>query len=529
MKEQRKKAAQARSMDWTELHRRIQEVQSVAEHGTGVALSKYADHDHRSFGSMVDNFLEDMKKVLMLPFSSLLEILPKQVRDLSRDLGKDVELVMHGSEIEIDRRILEEMKDPLIHIVRNCIDHGLEKPQVRAQRGKPARGKLTIGVSQTDGNSVEILITDDGGGIDVAKVKSAAVRHRIVSQEDVDKMSDAEAMSLIFQSELSTSPIITDLSGRGLGLAIVREKVEKLGGLASVQATPGTGTTFRLLLPLTLATFRGILVQSAGQLFVVPTANVERVTRVAREAITSVENRATVTLNGRSVSMVSLQRVLELPEDEVEAADKDYVQLLVVGSGDKRIAFGIDEVLHEQEVLVKSLGKNLERVRNIAAATVLGTGRVVPILSVPDLLKSATRVGAEAGRASSGAKADETKRHSILIAEDSITSRMLLKNILESASYDVKATVDGMDAFTTLKNEDFDLVVSDVEMPRMSGFELVAKMRADKKLASIPVVLVTSLESREHRERGIEVGANAYIVKSSFDQSNLLDVVQKLI
>jgi len=219
---------------------------------------------------------------------------------------------------------------------------------------------------------------------------------------------------------------------------------------------------------------------------------------------------------------------LDLPAVQTSEEASDFIPALILGSGEKRIAFGVDAVLGEQEVLVKSLGKNLTRVRNIAGATVLGSGKVVPILSAGDLLKSAVRAHSAPRRPvveKNGVKA----RKSVLVAEDSITSRMLLKNILEAAGYSVKTAVDGIDAFTTLRSEDFDLVVSDVEMPGMSGLDLTSKIRGDKKLSQIPVVLVTSLGSREDRERGIDVGANAYIVKSSFDQSNLLEVIRRLV
>jgi len=224
--------------------------------------------------------------------------------------------------------------------------------------------------------------------------------------------------------------------------------------------------------------------------------------------------------------------VLELPRKSATREEVDTTKHLyaaVVGSAEKRIAFLVDEVLDEQEVLVKSLGKQLSRVRNIAGATVLGTGKVVPILNVPDLMKSAVKVAAGPARAAVTEGKVETREKTILVAEDSITARTLLKNILEAAGYNVKTSVDGVDAFTALRTEDVDLVVSDVEMPRMNGFDLTAKIRADKKLEDLPVVLVTALESREDRERGIDAGANAYIVKSSFDQSNLLEVVRRLI
>ncbi|MGB7543617.1 MAG: response regulator, partial [Burkholderiales bacterium] len=329
----------------------------------------------------------------------------------------------------------------------------------------------------------------------------------------------------VFQSGVSTSPIITDVSGRGLGLAIVREKVERLGGSVAIESRPGAGTRLRIALPLTLATFRGVIVRAGERLFVIPAASFERVVRVAKEDIRTVENRETIPLGGRAVSLVGLGDLLELPRKAGEAADS--VQAVVLGLGAARIAFRVEQVLGEQEVLVKTLGPQLARVRNVAGASVLGTGQVVPVLNVPDLMHSAVKratVPIAPVAESAGAQ-----QRSILVVEDSITSRALLKNILESVGYRVTTAVDGIDAYTALKTATFDLVVSDVEMPRMDGFDLTAKVRADKQLAELPVVLVTALGSPEHRERGIDVGANAYIVKSSFDQSNLLEIVRRLI
>jgi len=495
-------------------------------------LTKSMEYDRRFLDGTVDHLLEDTKKVLLLPFSSFLEIFPKLVRELSRDLGKDVELVIQGGEIEIDKRILEEMKDALVHLIRNCIDHGIEDPKERARKKKPLRGTVTLSVSQKTSNNVEILISDDGAGIDISKVKSAAIKLGLVSQAEADKLNEREVLSFIFQSGISTSPFVTDISGRGLGLAIVREKVEKLGGLISVETYPHQGSTFRILLPLTFATFRGVLVQVGEQVFVVPSANVERVARIRREAVKTVGNRETITLDDRVVPLVGLAEVLELPQGEKkpEASpgreDPEFILVFVLGTAERRIAFGVDKVLNEQEVLVKSLGRQLSRVRNIAGATILGTGKAVPILNVPDLLKSAVKLTPGPSRIRSVAKEAGTKRKSILVVEDSITTRILLKNILESAGYQVKTVVDGVDALAALGAENFDLVVSDVDMPRMNGFDLTAKIRADQRLSELPVVLVTSLEDRE---RGLNVGANAYVVKRGFEQSNLLEVIRRFI
>lgn len=500
-----------------------------------VRLQRAAEQDQRLLTGMTDSLRQDVKEMQLLPFSSLLDILPRLSRELAREQGKNVDLVIQGGEIEIDRHILEEMKDPLIHLVRNCIDHGIEQPVARSGKGKPLHGTITLACSQKDSGTAEVLVADDGAGINVPGLRAAAHKLGIVSAEETEQFGEPELMALAFQSGISTSPIITDISGRGLGLAIVREKVERLGGSIVIKSSPDDGTAFHLLLPLTLANFRGVLVRASGQLFVIPSTSVERVVRINKKDIRTVENRETVLLDERPVSLVRLGDVLELPRPA--AADtamdaQDNASALVLGSGLARIAFQVEEILGEQEVLVKALVRPLTRVRNVAGASVLGTGRVVLVLNVADLLKSAVKrppVTLAAEHPLPAEKHEKAMKPSILVVEDSITSRTLLKSILESAGYRVSTAVDGVDGYTTLKTGAFDLVVSDVEMPRMDGFGLTAKIRADKQFTRLPVVLVTALGSREHRERGIDAGANAYIVKSSFDQSNLLEVVQRLI
>jgi two-component system chemotaxis sensor kinase CheA len=491
------------------------------------ALAKSAEQDQRTLGTMVDGLLEDIKQALMLPIASTLEILPRLVRDLARDQRKDIELVVSGAETQIDRRILQEIRDPLLHLVRNSIDHGIETPEARQLAGKVPRGTLSVTVGRKDGK-VEIVVSDDGGGIDAGKVREAARKLGIAAVTG-DGREDQDVVPLVFRSGLSTSPIITDLSGRGLGLAIVQEKVERLGGTIAVETRTGRGTAFRMMLPVTLATFRGVHVRVNDQHFIVPTAQVEQALRFKKDAIKTVQNRETLYWNAQTVSLVRLADVLELAQAASGVSSEDHFQALVLSSGGTRIAFLVDDIIGEQEVLAKILGKPLSRIRNIAGATVLGSGKPVAILNVADLLRSAVRIASSATATATQSEDTQPETKSILIVEDSITSRALLKNILESAGYQVVAAVDGAEAFNRLKTERFDLVVSDVEMPRMDGLELTTRIRADKALAEIPVVLVTGLESREHRERGADAGANAYIVKSSFDHSNLLDVVGRLL
>lgn len=489
-----------------------------------------AEQDSHALGGMADNLLEETGRALMLPCGRLLDAFPRFVRDLARDQGKDAELVVRGEDMEMDRRILEEMKDPLLHMLRNAVDHGIENPSTRVDRGKPRRGRIELSIQRAAGNHAEILLSDDGTGIDPAMVRAAAAKAGIAAAAEAGDAGDPEILACIFRSGVSTSPIITDISGRGLGLAIVREKVERLGGTVTVSTRPGEGTTFRAAVPLALARFRGVLVRAESRLFVIPTANVLRVARVARDEIRTVERRETVCLDGQAVSLVRLADVLGIPPAAPPGAPGPTVQVVFLGSPQRRIAFAVDEVVSEEELLVKGLGRQLSRVRNVAGVSMRGAAGVVPILFPPDLMDSAVRASAAAPTPPVPARAAEGgAKKSILVVEDSITSRTLLRNILEAAGFRVGTAVDGVDGLTQLRAGSYDLLVSDVDMPRMNGFDLTAKIRADRRLAELPVVLVTALESREDRERGIDVGANAYIVKSQFHRSNLVEVVERLL
>lgn len=490
-------------------------------------IGRAARHDSDMVGKSVDNLLENAKKLLLLPFATISASFPKLVRDLCRAEGKEADLVITGEQVELDKRILEEMKDPLVHMLRNAVAHAVEMPAVRLAQGKPACARLALAVSQADGNRVQIVLSDDGAGIATQQIREAAVRRGLVSETEAARLDEAGVQALIFRSDVSTSSVATQLSGRGLGMAIVHENTQRLGGEVRVQSRPGLGTTFSIVVPAIRATFRGILCQVAGRPMLMPVALVERVARVRREDVRSVEGHETIHLENRAVALVRLADVLEMaaPQDQPGG----QIQVLLVGSGDQSVAFAVDAVLQEQEVLVKPLRKPLVRVRNIAAAAVLGSGQVVPILNVADLLKSVRHMAPGSTRLVASLKPKPVAARSILVAEDSITSRMLIKTILESAGYRVRTAVDGMEAFALLRSEPFDLLVSDVEMPRLNGFDLTAQVRADNRLAALPVVLVTALATREDRERGIDVGANAYIAKGSFDRDNLIEAVARLV
>jgi two-component system, chemotaxis family, sensor kinase CheA len=492
------------------------------------SLLKTFKNDNRTLGGMVDNLLDGMKEVMMYPASILLNTFGKIVRDLSGDLGKSADLEIEGGDIELDRRILDEMKDPFIHLIRNSIDHGIEKPDLRIAKGKNPKGKLKISIERLSGNEISISFEDDGRGIDIDRVKKEALKKKIADPDEISLLSNEAALKLIMKSELSTSDVITDISGRGLGLAIVQEKVEKLHGSVSIGTDPGKGTCFTIHLPVTLATFRGILISLDGSSFILPTVDVERIRRVPVQEIKTVEGKETILHNGSPISLVKLSDILGLEENGLPL--RKFLNVLIIRNPEVKIAFVVDEIISEQEVLVKPFNKQLRRVRNILGATILGSGKIIPILNVADLIKSSLKsTYLDFQRNETGTVLTAAPANSILIVDDSITSRILLKDILESSGYKVTSAIDGLEALTILKTGRFDAVVSDVEMPRMNGFELTKSIRADEKLSGLPVLLVTALASREDREKGIDAGANAYIIKSDFDQSNLLETIKKLI
>ncbi|MBC7473296.1 MAG: response regulator [Candidatus Sericytochromatia bacterium] len=486
-----------------------------------------SEQDSEIANITIERLLEDVKKTLMLPFNSITELFPRMVRDIAKQQEKEIDFFITGGDIEIDKRILEDIKEPLIHLLRNSIDHGIESTLQRKKSKKKNVGKIEISVTQTGIDKIEINVRDDGQGIMIEKVKKKALETGLISSDQEISMTNQEISYLIFNSGFSTGNIITDISGRGLGNAIVKEKIEKLGGVVTLDYIPNEMTNFKLTLPLTLATFRGLLIREKEKHFVLPLINIEKVTKINKNEIKIYEGVQTIHIDQQIIQLVSLSDILNLSSSS-SYEQSEFLQVVIIFTTDKKLAFCVDEVLHEQEVMIKTLGKQLLKVANIGGLTVLASGKLVPVINTNELSKTVANKPIKYLKESVINK-EEIKKKSILIAEDSITSRTLLKNILETSGYDVTTTVDGYEAYLILIQKTFDLVISDVEMPRMTGFELTKKIRETEKIANIPVILVTSLSSKEHKEKGIEVGANAYIVKTEFDQENLLQIIPKLI
>ena len=429
---------------------------------------------------------------------------------------------IHGGNIEVDRRILETLKDPIIHMIRNSIDHGIQSPDERAKQGKPRHGTITINAEEVGGSNVEISIADDGTGINVDKVKEASIKQNLLSAIEARDISYQDAIKLAFHSGVSTSSSVTHLSGRGLGLGIVSEKVEKLGGRIVVESEPNRGTRFRLILPLTLATFRGIRIQVSEQEYIMPAHNVVNVMRLKQEDIHTLENCKTISIEGHSLSFIHLADLFG-----VHRKNGSLVALIIKGV-DKTVAFGADGVFGEHEVLVKSLGSQCVRLKNVMAATIMESGKVIPILNPIDLIASALKQHVVAQAPIETGK-KESKRKVILFAEDSITTRLMIKNILETAGYEVRTAVDGAEALALLQTNKVDLLLTDIEMPNLDGFSLIEKIKATNAHKSLPVVICSACASREDREKGMLLGANAYLDKSSFTQQILLNLIGKLV
>ncbi len=488
---------------------------------------KRCRRDQYFINQKIEDILFALKNVVMMPLSLLFESFPRMIRDIAKMQSKQVETIIEGGEIEVDRRILEEIKDAMIHILRNAVDHGIESPEQRRAVGKNPTASIRVKAVLERGNEIMISVMDDGRGIDIAKLREKLIRQGIAEEGVIREMGDDEVMQYIFKPEISTADMVSNISGRGLGLSIAYEKTENLGGTISVRSEPSKGTAFIIRLPVNVATFKIIVVRGFdGSFYGIPTRNVTSFLRVRPEDIKIIEGKETIDYRGIALSVISIDEALHV--NSVINKQEAWRNLLILYSDGKGIAFSVKEILNEEDVFLKGFGMQVKRFRNFTGAATLCSGSTILIINVSDLLKSAFKRGiASSYRIDdlSGAK----KKRTILIAEDSITARTLFKGILEGAGYSVATAVDGMDAWNALKTNEFDLLVSDVQMPVMNGFELTARIRNDRKLYSLPVVLVTGLETREDKEKGIEVGANAYIVKSSFEQSNLLEVIKGLL
>jgi two-component system chemotaxis sensor kinase CheA len=492
-------------------------------------LLDHLNNDCNHLQIITDDLQNGIRSVRMLPIATLFDLFPRMVRDLAHNQNKDIVLEVQGQEAEVDRQALELMKDPLTHLLRNAVDHGIELPEERLMAGKPRHGTIRLCAEQR-GNNLVLTISDDGRGINLDAVRQAAIEQGLVPPEKMADFSERDVVELIFHSGLSTARKTTDLSGRGVGMDVVRKNLEQIHGFIQVETMLGVGTSFVLMLPITLTTSQVLLVRVGGETVALPMINVERILHVNVLKVGNIEGHSAIYAEGRPMPLVSLANVLKLPEVEQPLLPDAKIPVVILSVAEKRIALRTSGFLSTQQVVVKSLGGQLRRVRNVAGAAILGDGQLVTILNVSDLMKSLQ--GKSLASLGLPIVTKEARRWRVLLADDSITTRTLEKHILENAGYEVLTAADGQEAWKLIcqnEKELPDLVVSDVNMPKMDGFALTQSIKSDSSYARVPVVLVTSLESSQDRLHGMEAGADAYIIKSTFDQKELLETIERLI
>jgi two-component system, chemotaxis family, sensor kinase CheA len=488
----------------------------------------------------------------LLPLSTIFNLFPRTVRDLSKREGKEVKLVIEGGETTADKRILEEMKDPLMHMIRNAIDHGIETVEEREMIGKNRVASLRIKGYNTSGNII-IEVADDGRGLDLERIKKTAIKRNICTLEQLELMTENQVQSLIFAPGFSTRIFVTEISGRGVGLDVVRTNVEALKGTIQVDSLPGKGCTFRLQLSTSLATANVLIVVVEDINYALPVEFVEKAKLVSHSDIFAIEGKETILLNGQPLSVAHLRDLLELNNREWMQKNREWRQetwsevnrktpkellgsnsakmpCIILKVGEERLGLFVDALIDEQDVVIKPQSQLLKRVRNVSGATILDTGEVCMVLNPHDLIKSVRKQ--VLSRSVSGVRSQiETpnRKQVILLAEDSIATRTQEKRILEGAGYEVVTAVDGLDAFNKLKTRDFDAVISDVQMPNLDGLGLTMKIRQQKQYSELPIILVTSLASDEDRKKGADAGANAYIPKGTFNQDVLVETLKRLV
>ncbi|GAB1392693.1 hybrid sensor histidine kinase/response regulator [Rhodocyclaceae bacterium] len=479
---------------------------------------------------LMDELHDKTLLMRMLPLAIVFEPAARLVRELARSVGKQVECTVVGAEIELDRQMIDKLSDPIIHLIRNAIDHGIEPPEARIAAGKPAQGRLRLSARQ-DGSWVVIDIGDDGGGIPVAAVRDKAVKKGFLTAEKAAALTDQEAIDLIFLPGFSTSNIITDLSGRGVGMDVVKQTIlDDMRGVVSVETRPGVGTTFSLRLPLSLAVMRVLLVEVDGLPFGFTAQYVTELLRLPHEALLNVAERNAVILRNEFVPVVPLTELLRVPA-QTRAVHNDRklgLLLVVLRVRNEKIAVRVDQLLDERDMVIKPLPEHMRKLPLVSGMVITGKNELVSVLHAPALLDSARRARGQAVQSEAASHAAET-HYRVLVVDDSLNTREIEKDVLEAYGYDVTLAEDGLDGFRKAMDGDFDAVLTDVEMPNMDGFSLTARLRQEDKYRDKPIVIITSREKEEDKRRGVQVGADAYIVKGDFDQSNLVDTLRALL
>lgn len=473
--------------------------------------------------SMVDEVLT----LRMRPFRDGVQAFPRMVRDLARNMGKDVQLHIIGEDTLVDRDILAKIESPLNHMLRNAVDHGMDAPDGRAAAGKPAVGTIVLEAKHRAG-MLSIEISDDGRGVDLEKIRARVVERKMASPQMAASLSPAELLEFLFLPAFSLKENTTEISGRGVGLDIVHETIRSQNGTVRIESELGVGFRTFITLPLTQSIVRALVVDIKGEAYAVPIVQVERVVKVPQSAIHTLESKQFFDLGGEHLGLVSASQVLELGDTD---ASGDELAVVVIGSGARRYALVVEAIRGEQSLAVQALDPIFGKMRDISAAALLDDGEPVLILDVPDLLLSIDKLLHEGGlhQLAKSDQAERRKTKRILVVDDSLTVREMERKLLLGRGFLVDIAIDGIDGWNVVRSGDYDLVITDVDMPRMDGIELVTLIKKDIHLHKLPVMIVSYKDRPEDRARGLSAGADYYLTKGSFHDETLLDAVNDLI
>jgi len=464
----------------------------------------------------------------MRPFTDGIQGFPRLVRDLGRSLGKEIRLEIVGAATQVDRDILEKIEAPLTHLIRNAADHGIESPLERQQAGKPSEGTLRLEARHSAG-MLMITVSDNGKGIDPTALRQAIVRKKLAVLEVAEKLSEEELFEFLFLPGFSTRENVTEISGRGVGLDVVQTMVKKVGGRVRISSEPGRGTTFQLLLPLTTSVVRTLLVQIGGEPYAFPLARIRRTLKLAPDQIKSLEARQHFIDGDQLIGLVTADQVLDLAVSNVPSEE---LSVIILGDRNTRYGVVVERFLGERELVVQALDPRLGKLKDINSAALMPDGSPVLIIDVEDFVHSieGLAAGGHVGKVKedNGQKVQKQGKR-VLVVDDSLTVRELERKLLDSRGYEVEVAVDGVDGWNAIRTHHYDLIISDVDMPRMDGIELVHLIKKDARLKSLPVMIVSYKDREEDRRRGLEAGADYYLSKGSFHDETLLQAVVDLV
>jgi two-component system sensor histidine kinase and response regulator WspE len=488
-----------------------------------------AEHHERQAASVSARLVDEVRALRMCRFGEGVHGLPRMVRDLARSLGKDVQLLVEGADTLVDRAVLARIEGPLNQLLRNAVDHGMETPGERMGAAKPACGTIRL-TARHRGGMLVIEVGDDGRGVDHERIRRAAVARKLAAPGFAPGLGQAELMEFLFLPGFSLKDSANEISGRGVGLDVVHETVRRLNGTVRAESRAGAGFPgFHVVitLPLTQSIVRALLVEVAGDNYALPIARVERVLRLARADVRTLSGREYVHLDGAHLGLVPAAQVLELGD----SAPAESLAVIVIGSGQERYGLVVDDLCGEQSLSVQPLEPTFGKLRDVAAGALLDDGRPALILDVPDLLLSIARLLGEGaslrlGRAD-GPAAGSVRR--VLVVDDSLTVREMQRKLLAGRGYRVEVALDGIDGWNSLRGAEYDLVITDIDMPRLDGIGLLGRIRQDPRLHRLPVMIVSYKDRPEDRARGLEAGADYYLAKGSFHDATLLDAVHDLI